>query len=82
MPAPLIHAEQAADAETLQDAVHAVAQPLTALIFLLDIGLGDSDPRAWRTALQDARIECLRAIGALEQVRSATHALITSGESR
>ena len=68
-------------AKALEDSIHAAAQPLTALIFLLDLGLIDADPQAWHTALSDARTECLRAIAALEDVRNAAHALTGSGET-
>lgn len=55
----------------LEDAVHELAQPLTALSFVLDLALLRPDPDAWREALLAARTECRRAVVALEAVRSA-----------
>ena len=60
------------DSQTsLDDAIHLLAQPLTALSFVLDLACLRDDPGAWREALGIARTECRRAIQALEQVRSA-----------
>ena len=69
-----------APANALDDSIHALAQPLTALLFLLELGALKTDPQEWRTTLDDARTECLRAVRALERVRSAAHALGTNGE--
>ena len=63
----------------LHDAVHALAQPLTALTFLLELGRMQSDPVALRAALSDASVECQRAIERLEDVREAVHALDEPG---
>ena len=68
------------DAQALQDSVHALAQPLTALLFLLDLGSRNPDPQAWHATLDDARTECLRAVEALDKVRSAAHALVSTGD--
>lgn len=55
----------------LEDAIHDLAQPLTALSFVLDLAALRSDPEAWRQAVHAGRVECRRAIAALEQVRAA-----------
>lgn len=55
----------------LEDALHALAQPLTALSFALDIALLRSAPEAWRQGLESGRAECRRAVTILEQLRSA-----------
>ena len=68
-------------AQALDDAVHALAQPLTAMLFVLDLGALNTDPQAFQTTLADARAECLRAIKALSDVRSAAHANRTNGEA-
>ncbi len=55
----------------LEDAIHALVQPLTALSFVLDLAALRSDPESWREAIDTGRAECRRAIAALEQVRAA-----------
>ena len=67
----------AAGEQVLNDSIHALAQPLTALLFLLELGARHNDPRDLQTTIDDARTECLRAIKALEGVRNAAHALGT-----
>ena len=57
--------------QALDDAIHALAQPLTSLLFLVEIARLQADPDAWRTALDSARDECRRAVAALDQVRTA-----------
>ncbi len=57
--------------QDLDDAIHALAQPLTALSFVLDLACMRDDPAAWREALEVSRAECRRAVHAMEQVRSA-----------
>ena len=68
------HDHRAEDAGPLDEAIHALAQPLTALLFLLELGSRHNDPLALQTTIEDARTECLRAIKALEGVRNAAHA--------
>lgn len=81
MPMPLqADKEITPGAEALDDAIHALAQPLTALMFVLDLGSCDPDPKVWHAALDDARTECLRAINALERVRSTAHPPKSAGE--
>lgn len=72
--------KKVASDEALGDAIHALAQPLTALMFLIDLGSCDPDPQVWHATLDDARTECLRAIEALERVRSTAHPSQTAGE--
>ena len=64
----------------LDDAIHALAQPLTAILFRLELGALNSDPQAMRATLDDALTQCLRAINALEDVRSVAYALGNTGE--
>jgi type VI protein secretion system component VasF len=64
----------------LDDCIHALAQPLTALLFRLELGELNTDPQALRATLAEARTECQRAITALRAVRDVAHALGTTGE--
>ncbi len=65
-------ADAAETSQTRQsNALHALAQPLTALSFILDIARRQSDPVVWHSALGDGLDECRRAVVALEQLRSA-----------
>ena len=66
--------------QALNDSLHELAQPLTALLFLLELGALNTDPQAAHTTLDNARTECLRAIQVLQQVRSAAQALAPTGE--
>ena len=61
--------------KALDDSIHALAQPLTALLFRLELGALNTGPQALLAALDDARTECLRAIKALQEVRSVANAL-------
>jgi hypothetical protein len=61
--------------KALDDSIHALAQPLTALLFRLELGALNADPQALLTTLDDARTECMRAVKALQQVRGVAHAL-------
>ena len=64
--------DTAADAlEKLGDAIHTLAQPLTALSFVVEIALTQTSPDAWKTALEHARNETRRAFAALDGVRAA-----------
>ena len=74
------HDDKGGSTKALDDAIHALAQPLTALLFRLELGALDADPRALRATLDDARTECLRAVKALEEVRRVANALGTIGE--
>lgn len=55
----------------LEDALHDLSQPLTALSMVLDMASFRTDAEAWREALVTARVECRRAVVALHAVRSA-----------
>ena len=64
----------------LEDALHELSQPLTALSMVLDMASFRTDAEGWRDALVTARTECRRAVVALHAVRSvafpaASHAL-------
>jgi hypothetical protein len=72
--------EKALGANALDDAIHALAQPLTALLFQLELGALKTDPQSLRETLDDALVECLRSIEALKQIRSIAHALGKPGE--
>ncbi len=63
----------------LDDAIHTLAQPLTALFFAVDMAAMQDVPEAWKEALEKTRTECRRAKAALEQVREAA-ARIPGGE--
>ncbi len=63
----------------LHDAVHTLAQPLTALAFLLEFGRMQNTPLGWRSTVEDASAECRRAFLALQQMREAVHALDDAG---
>ena len=67
--------------QALEDAIHALAQPLTALLFLLELGALHTGSQARGETLAGARTECLRAVKALDEVRSAAHALGHTGEA-
>lgn len=56
-------------APSMHDALHGLCQPLTALLFLLEIGRMQHRPALWRESLDRASVECNRAIGLLERVR-------------
>ena len=68
----------AAVAARLHDAVHAMAQPLTALSFLLEMARMQPGPEGLHTALNDAIGQCTRAFHALEEVRAAVNELDSS----
>ncbi|MGI4854396.1 MAG: hypothetical protein ACRYF4_10170 [Janthinobacterium lividum] len=54
----------------LEDALHELSQPLTALSMVLDMASFRTDADGWREALATARTECRRAVVALHAVRS------------
>jgi hypothetical protein len=51
--------------EELEDALHALAQPLTALSFLTEMGAMQSDPDILKGALEAAATETRRAMESL-----------------
>ena len=57
----------------LEQAIHALAQPLTSLSFLLDAAAMKPDASVWREVLETARVECERAVIALQSVRFYAH---------
>lgn len=59
----------------LEDAIHHLAQPLTALMFVIGLARLQLDPEAWKLALDEAAKECQRASDALIAVRHAAGAL-------
>ncbi len=67
---------QARDAvRALGDALHALAQPLTAVAFLVEIGRLQSNADVWKSSLDAAVEECRRAMERLDTVRSAAAAV-------
>ncbi|WP_074651768.1 hypothetical protein [Terriglobus roseus] len=58
----------------LGDAIHFLAQPLTALTFVIDLARLQQNPEAWKDALDKAANECLRAGEALDVIRQAAAA--------
>ena len=61
-------------------ALHALAQPLTALSFILELAMHQSDPDAVRQSLLDASQECRRAVAAMSRVRDEAHALLEEAQ--
>jgi hypothetical protein len=55
----------------LDEAIHALAQPLTALSFLAEMSIMQRDPETWRAALEAAVTETRRAMEQLRTVRDA-----------
>jgi hypothetical protein len=55
----------------LDEAIHHLAQPLTALTFVIGLGRLQENPDAWKNALDTAAAECQRAVEALNVVRYA-----------
>ena len=53
------------------EAIHHLAQPLTALAFVIELGRLQLKPEAWKQSLDTAAEECRRAIAALNAVRHA-----------
>lgn len=84
-PAPA-HVEDVPDQgqfdQPVEDALHALAQPLTALSIVLDLACPESEPELLSQTLECARSECRRAIAALELVRASTNQRRTSSEGR
>jgi signal transduction histidine kinase len=63
---------KATHVNALDDAIHHLAQPLTALMFVIELGRLQASPDAWKGALDSAGEECRRALAALEEVRGAS----------
>ena len=66
---------QAERGSALEDAIHHLAQPLTALLFIVEMGRLQSSPELWKASLDSAGDECRRAVAALDAVRSAAAAV-------
>lgn len=60
-----------ASRSALEDALHTLAQPLTAIAFSADMALLKQSPDDWRAALETIQKESGRAIDALRAVRDA-----------
>lgn len=54
----------------LEAAIHELAQPLTALSFILEFALLRPEAEAWREALLAAQTECRRAVLSLKTLRA------------
>ncbi|SDF10127.1 hypothetical protein [Terriglobus roseus] len=67
--------------EELDDAIHALSQPLTALLFAVEMAALRTTPDEIQDALNTARAECRRAVAELERVREAA-ARLEAGGSR
>ena len=61
--------------KALEDAIHHLAQPITALLFVVEMGRMQKNPELWKAALDSAGDECRRAVTALERLRSAAEAM-------
>lgn len=64
-----------------EDALHTLAQPLTAISFAADMALLQDSPEVWRTALQTIQIETRRAVDALRVARTVATNLQDKGEN-
>ena len=62
---------EAEHGNALEDAIHHLAQPLTALLFVVEMGRMQQNPQLWKAALDSAGDESRRAVAALEVLRSA-----------
>lgn len=56
----------------LDDAVHSLAQPLTALAFAIEMAYLHAPTEKIRESLVSARVECRRAMDMMEKVRECT----------
>ncbi len=63
--------QQATVLHELDDAIHSLAQPLTALLFAIEMAYMQSPTEQIREALVPARTEARRAADVLEQVRES-----------
>jgi|GEM_PF-4952916 len=57
--------------DAMDKAIHSMVQPLTALLFMTDIALMQNSPEACKKAMEDVQRECNRAVGILEDLRTA-----------
>lgn len=57
----------------MEDAIHALSQPLTALSMVLDLASYRSDAEGLREAIATARVECRRAVAAVQNIRAAAY---------
>ncbi len=55
----------------LEEALHELAQPLTALSFLTEMANMQSDPQTWKAALAASATETRRAMAQLKRARIA-----------
>lgn len=65
--------------EELDDAIHTLSQPLTALLFAVEMAALRTTPEEIQDALNTARGECRRAVAELERVREAAARLKDGG---
>ena len=65
--------------EELDDAIHSLSQPMTALLFAVEMASLRTTPEQVRDALDTARTECRRAVSELERVRDAAARLHAGG---
>jgi len=65
--------------EELDDAIHSLSQPMTALLFAVEMASLRTTPEQIQDALNTARTECRRAVSELERVRDAAARLHTGG---
>jgi hypothetical protein len=67
-------------AGAVDDALHDVAQPLTAMLFVLQMALLQGSPEVWRKAVETSLEECHRAVERLESARAVTAQWVTQAE--
>lgn len=65
--------------EELEDAIHSLSQPMTALLFAVEMAALRTTPEQLQDALNTARTECRRAVSELERVRGAAARLHAGG---
>lgn len=65
--------------EELEDAIHSLSQPMTALLFAVEMAALRTTPEQLQDALNTARTECRRAVSELERVRDAAARLHAGG---
>ncbi len=63
----------------LEEALHQLAQPLTALAFLTEISALQREPATWKAALEAAATETRRAMECLRRTQAAA-ARLTEGD--
>ena len=62
----------------LNDELHALAQPLTALAFLTEMARMQGDPAVWKSSLEAAAVETVRAIHTQRALQQTVARLIGS----